>query len=76
MHREPILVAFRSCHWILTQEGRQLGRFRFRASALKGAIESLYYSGSNDLIDVLVLDQDGCIYTAWKAGRDCFSLRR
>jgi len=77
MYREPFLVAFRQHQWVLSHEGRQLGRFRFRASALKGAIESLYWSsGSREQADVLVLERNGCVYTAWKSGRDQYSVSR
>jgi hypothetical protein len=75
MQRDPFIIAFQRYQWVLSRAGTQLGTFRFRASALKGAVEALYWaSDDREPVDVMVLDRNGSLYTAWKNDRDCLSF--
>lgn len=75
MDHDSFLVAFERFGWVLSRDGVQLGTFRFRASALKGAIEALHWgSVSSERAGVMVLEPDGSLYTAWRSRRDHITL--
>lgn len=77
MQHEPFVIAFDKYRWILSRHGKALGTFRFRASALKGAVEALYWgAGSREDEYVLVFDRNGALYTAWRSDRDVLTLSR
>jgi hypothetical protein len=75
MDHDLFLVAFKRFRWVLSRDGVQLGTFRFRASALKGAVEALHWgSGPSERAGVMVLEPDGSLYTAWEGSRDHVTL--
>jgi hypothetical protein len=75
MDHDSFLVAFERFRWVLSRDGVQLGTFRFRASALKGAIEALHWgSASSEHVGVMVLEPDGSLYTAWRSRHDQLTL--
>jgi hypothetical protein len=66
-------VAFKHNRWTVSQFGRDLGSFYFRAKALKFAVESACWSAVSNRPTVFVLDRTGDFYTAWCDGRDSLS---
>jgi hypothetical protein len=66
-------VAFKHNRWTVSQFGRDLGSFYFRAKALKFAVESACWSAMSSRPTVFVLDRTGDFYTAWSDGRDSLS---
>jgi hypothetical protein len=66
-------VAFKHNRWTVSQFGRDLGSFYFRAKALKFAVESACWSAMSSRPTVFVLDRTGDFYTAWCDGRDSLS---
>jgi hypothetical protein len=63
-------VAFRRNRWTVSQAGRDLGSFHFRAKALKFAVESACWFAASDCPTVYVLDRTGDFYTAWRGDKD------
>jgi hypothetical protein len=67
-------VAYKHNRWTVSQFGRDLGSFYFRAKALKFAVESACWSMVSNNPTVFVFDRTGDFSTAWRGDRDTISI--
>jgi len=74
MPHEAYCVAYRDRRWSVLHQGRDLGAFHFRTTALRFAVTSAYRAGASPQRNVFVLDRNGALYTVWNWARDAVSL--